>query len=110
MDDGGISLAIGGGAIGAVATLVGSWLKARHDTRRIEPQPLEIKEADAYADRRQNAADHDALLLRMSAVEQKAAATEAKLGQIERGIDRIETKLDKLILHNVRSRGERDED
>lgn len=110
MDDGGISLAIGGGAVGAIATLVGSWLKARSNSRRIEPQPLEIKTADAYADKRQNAADHDALFLRMSAVEQKAAATEAKLGQIERGIDRIETKLDKLILHNVRGGGGKDDD
>lgn len=47
MDDG-ISLIISGSAIGAIATLVGSWIKARYSKTKIEPQPLEVKQAPNF--------------------------------------------------------------
>ena len=100
MDDG-ISLVVGGSALGALATLAGSYIKARATARRVEPQPLEVRPIAEYADRARNDADHNAIFLRMAAVEQKAAATDAKLSQIERGIGRIEDKIDKLILHEA---------
>lgn len=101
MDDSGLMLSVGGGAIGALATLAGSWLRARANSRRIEPQPLEVAVAPAYADRVRNDNDHNAVFLRLAAVEQKTAATAARLSQIERGIGRIEDKIDKLILHEA---------
>ena len=100
MDDG-IALTVGGGAIGALATLAGSWLRARANSRRIEPQPLEVHQTAEYADRARNEADHTAIFLRLAAVEQKAASSAAKLAQIERGLSRIEDKIDKLILHEA---------
>jgi uncharacterized coiled-coil DUF342 family protein len=47
MDDG-LSLIISGSAVGAIATLVGSWIKARYSKTKIEPQPLEIKQTPNF--------------------------------------------------------------
>lgn len=47
MDDG-ISLIVSGSAIGAIATLIGSWVKARYSKTKIEPQPLEVKQTPNF--------------------------------------------------------------
>lgn len=101
MDDG-ISLVVGGSAIGAIATLAGSWLKARATTRKIEPQPLEVRPASEWAERKANDEDHAAIFLRLAAVEQRTAAQVARMERVEAGVARIEDKLDRLILHTAR--------
>ena len=42
MDDG-VSLAIGGGAVGAICTVAGAWIKARFAKTRVEPTPLPVE-------------------------------------------------------------------
>ena len=101
MDDG-ISLVVGGSALGALATLAGSWLKARSTARRIEPQPLEVHPVAEYAGREANDRDHSSIFLRLSAVEQKVSRIEGELEEISTSLHRIDNKLDKLILHNAR--------
>ena len=44
----GITIAIGGTALTALGGIVGAWIRARHDSRRIEPQPLEVAAAPKY--------------------------------------------------------------
>ncbi len=43
MEVDGVNLAIGGGAVGAIAGVVGAWIKARYGRTQIDPDPLNVK-------------------------------------------------------------------
>lgn len=49
MDGDGISLAIGGSAVGALCTLGAAWIKARWGQKTtVDPTPLPVKKAEEY--------------------------------------------------------------
>lgn len=49
MENDGMSLVLGGGAIGALCTLAAAWIKARFGQKaRIEPTPLPVDVADKF--------------------------------------------------------------
>ena len=93
----GITIAIGGTALTALGGIVGSWLRARHDSRRIEPQPLGVEMAEKYAVREENERAHANLFARVAAIEQRSAAHDARLDRIENTLDRIDGKMDRLL-------------
>ena len=47
MEVDGINLAVGGGAVSAIAGIAGAWIKAKFGKTTV-PQPLETKEADRF--------------------------------------------------------------
>lgn len=47
MEVDGINLAVGGGAVSAIAGIAGAWIKAKFGKTTV-PQPLETKEADKF--------------------------------------------------------------
>lgn len=104
MEDG-VSLAIGGGAVGALATIVGSWIKARYASphRAVEgqrhPDALDVTLREEFADRKANDADHQALFLRMSAVEQKTAHADGVLEQLDGKIDTINSNVTQILMN-----------
>ena len=51
MEVDGINLAIGGGAVSAIAGVFGAWIKAKFGKARIEPTPLPVKEEDKFITR-----------------------------------------------------------
>lgn len=50
MDGDGISLAVGGGAVGVLASVATAWIKARFSKTQVEPNPLpvETKKKEEY--------------------------------------------------------------
>ena len=48
MENDGMSLVLGGGAIGALCTLGAAWIKARYARTKVEPTPLPVDVADKY--------------------------------------------------------------
>lgn len=48
MENDGMSLVLGGGAIGALCTLGAAWIKARYARTKVEPTPLPVDVAERY--------------------------------------------------------------
>lgn len=97
MDDG-LTLAVGGTAIGALCTLAASWIKARFSRTEIAPQPLEVKPSPRYADRAENDAAHANIFARLAALEKSGASQEARLDRIEASLDRLDEKMDRVTI------------
>lgn len=75
----GISLSIGGAALGTICTCLVQLWKARHQKTEISPDPLNIQQSSYQAWMKDNARDHENLFSRLSIVEQKVAAIDAKV-------------------------------
>lgn len=64
---------IGSGAVGAIAALIGSWIKARYSKTTVEPNPLEIQQTSNQALWKDNAKDHADIFDRLRKVEADVA-------------------------------------
>ena len=93
MDDG-VSLMIGGGAVGALAGVVGAWIKARYGKTKVEPSPLAVEKSQAQALLEANENEHKNLFLRMGNLEQRVSNIEGQMPHILAGLNRIERKGD----------------
>lgn len=96
----GISLAIGGTAVGSLVTLGCAWIKARCQKTKIDPNPLPVKEAkdlvscDECRIHRENQRKiNENLFARVAASEQGVAAANAKLDMIVSDTAVIKNKL-----------------
>ena len=100
MDDGvGITgLTIGGTALTAIGGILGAWLRSRHNTRRIEPQPLEVRSTPDFAHKCENDADHTNIFSRLSEHDKKIAALEEQGRNATRWMESIDRKLDTLLM------------
>ena len=98
MDDGGISLYIGGTALTALGGIVGAWINKRFITRRIEPQPLDVRGVPEYATKNENEKAHENIFSRLSEHDKKIAALEEQGRNTVGWLKRIDNKLDELLL------------
>lgn len=96
MDDGGISLYIGGTALTALGGIVGALINKRFNTRRIEPQPLEVRAGPDYAPKRENDDDHTNIFARLSEHDKKIAALEEQGRNTVGWLERIDAAVDAL--------------
>ena len=74
----GISLSVGGAAVGTICTCLVQMWKARHQKTEITPNPLSIEQTSYQASQKQNASDHANIFGRISGLEQRVSAVEAK--------------------------------
>lgn len=95
MDDG-VSLVVGGGAVGALAGIVGAWIKARYGKTKVDPTPLPVEKSQTQALLEANESDHKNLFLRMGNLEQRVSNIEGQMPHILACINRIERKVDEL--------------
>ena len=51
MEVDGVNLAVGGGAVTALAGLAGAWIRARYGRAKVEPTPLPVDKVDKYVTR-----------------------------------------------------------
>lgn len=118
MDDGiGITgLTIGGTALTAIGGILGAWLRSRHNTRRIEPQPFEVRGAPEYATKKdndeahknisshlsehkgENEKAHENIFSRLSEHDKKIAKLEEQGRNATRWMESIDRKLDTLLM------------
>ena len=75
----GISLSVGGAAVGTICTCLVQMWKARHQKTEIAPNPLSIEQTAYQASQKENAKDHENLFLRMNALEKEHSALAAKV-------------------------------
>lgn len=103
MDNDGMILVIGGGALGAICTLGAAWIKARFSKTKVDPQPLEVSDATppryvscAECDRR-----HAEIDRRMAQSDADTRAILAKLDDLKRDNEnyarRIHDRLDPVV-------------
>lgn len=69
----GLAFAAGGTALGAVATLVGSWLKARYTRTTIAQDPLRVEQSQFQAHCKDNARELTDIFTRLRKVEAELA-------------------------------------
>lgn len=101
MENDGMSLVLGGGAIGALCTLGAAWIKARYARTKVEPTPLEVAAAPRLVtceacDRRHAEVDR-----RLDRHEDDLRAVLGKLDQIESNNEnrakRLHDRLDPVV-------------
>ena len=73
----GISLSVGGAAVGTICTCLVQMWKARHQKTEIAPNPLSIEQTSYQASQKENAKDHENLFGRVAKLEQSVARIEA---------------------------------
>ena len=92
---------IGGTAVGAICTLLGSWIKARFGRTRIEPQPLEVENAPRYVTCEQCQQNRHAFDNQLSDFRHSYDIISAKLDRIEDNNEerakRLHDRLDPLV-------------
>ncbi len=102
MDGDGVSLAIGGGAVGAICTVAGAWIKARFAKTRVEPNPLPVEthRAEEYVKREdfekhvaENAREHESLFSRMNRNDRETSEIKGMLHGIQDDLTLIKNKL-----------------
>lgn len=86
----GIAFALGGGAVGAIATLVGSWLKSR----RLDP--LRTEQTQQQALWKENARDHTDIFDRLRKVEADVAGHSAAILGMKDLLNKIYEMVQKL--------------
>ena len=89
MEVDGINLAIGGGAVTAIAGIAGAWIRARYGRTRVEPTPLPVEKLDKFVTRgefnrhvEENERDHGNLFKRLATTEQETAEQRGTLAAI----------------------------
>lgn len=75
----GISLSVGGAAVGTICTCLVQMWKARHQKTEISPNPLSIEQTAYQAKAKENEKDHENLFGRVSKLEQSVARIDAKV-------------------------------
>lgn len=97
----GISLMVGGSAVGAIVTLLGAWIKARYAKTEISPDPINVRMGRDYMTCDECKQHRDAmqsqqieLFGRVRTNELRTASIDGQLTQIAKTVDRIDNKLD----------------
>ena len=102
MEVDGINLAIGGGAVTAIAGVVGAWIKARFSKTTVEPTPLPVttEKTPKYVTVQEfnkhvedNARDHENLFGRLNRNDMVTSEINGKLTGIKEDLTLIKTKL-----------------
>ncbi len=101
MEDG-ISLAVGGTAVGVLASVATAWIKARWSKTRVEPDPLNVRtEAkERYVTKgeferhvEENAREHESLYSRMNRNDRETSEIKGMLGTMMDDLRLIKDKL-----------------
>ena len=102
MEVDGINLAIGGGAVSAIAGVIGAWIKAQFGKARIEPTPLPVttEKTPKYVTVQEfnkhvedNARDHENMFARLNANDKLTSKLEGILEGIREDLSAIKNKL-----------------
>ena len=102
MEVDGINLAIGGGAVTAIAGVVGAWIKARFGKTRVEPTPLPVttEKTPKYVTVQEfnkhcedNMRDHENIFARLNANDKLTSRLEGLLEGIREDLKAIKNKL-----------------
>ena len=102
MEVDGINLAIGGGAVTAIAGVVGAWIKARFSKTTVEPTPLPVttEKTPKYVTVQEfnkhvadNARDHENIVARLNANDKLTSKLEGILEGIREDLSAIKNKL-----------------
>lgn len=82
MEVDGINLAIGGGAVSAIAGVFGAWIKAKFGKARIEPTPLPVEKVKDF--------------VTVGECKSKMCAMDARIDRVADGQQKILDKLDEM--------------
>lgn len=82
MEVDGINLAIGGGAVSAIAGVFGAWIKAKFGKARIEPTPLPVEKVKDF--------------VTVGECKSKMCAMDARIDRMADGQQKILDKLDEM--------------
>ena len=100
MTEDGISLGIGGAAVGAICGVVGAWIKARFAKMRVEPDPLRVEKAEKPVSRKEfedhvaeDKLAHENLYARMNRNDRETSEIKGLLHGIREDIGLIKAKL-----------------
>ncbi len=100
MEVDGINLAIGGGAVTAIAGVVGAWVRARYGRTKVEPDPLNVRKEDKYVTRGEfnkhvedNNRDHENMFARLNRSDRETSEVRGMLTGIRDDIKLIKDKL-----------------
>ena len=100
MEVDGIHLAMGGGAVTAIAGVVGAWIKAKFGRTKVEPTPLPVEKAPKYLTVQEfnkhcedNARDHENLFGRMNRNDRETSELKGILTSMRDDLSAIKHKL-----------------
>ena len=100
MEVDGINLAVGGGAVTAIAGVVGAWIKARFGKTSVSPVPLPVEKLDKYVTRGEfnqhvadNARDHENLFGRLNRNDRETSEIKGLLTGMRDDLSAIKQKL-----------------
>lgn len=102
MEVDGINLAIGGGAVTAIAGVIGAWIKARFSKTTVEPTPLPVttEKTPKYVTVQEfnkhvedNQRDHENMFARLNANDKLTSKLEGILEGIREDLSAIKNKL-----------------
>ena len=102
MEVDGINLAIGGGAVTAIAGVIGAWIRARFSKTTVEPTPLPVttEKTPKYVTVQEfnkhvedNARDHENMFARMNRNDILTSEINGKLAGIKDDLTLIKQKL-----------------
>ena len=102
MEVDGINLAIGGGAVTAIAGVIGAWIRARFSKTTVEPTPLPVttEKTPKYVTVQEfnkhvedNARDHENMFARLNANDKLTSKLEGILEGIREDLSAIKHKL-----------------
>ena len=91
---------MGGGAVTAIAGVVGAWIKAKFGRTKVEPTPLPVEKAPKYLTVQEfnkhcedNARDHENMFARLNANDKLTSKLEGLLEGIREDLSAIKQKL-----------------
>ena len=97
----GVTLLLGGGAVGALCSLAGAWIKARYSKTKVEPQPLEVAPAPKYRTCEECERIHKAVDARLEAGSRAFRDVRDEIASVRRevadGFEKLNERLDPVI-------------